>query len=166
MEQRSTRPGLDVEERRLVTIMFGDMVGSSSISEAIGADSMHELLRTYQRTCAQAVIANEGTLSSWMGDGFMAHFGYPTRHEDDAVRAVEAGLAVVSAVRSLGPELRRRFGVEVAIRIGVHTGLVVVTRPPFQDDPAAVFFMGETTNLAARIESSAAANSVTVSEAT
>src|SRR6185437_7674143 len=116
----STGPGLDVEERRLLTIMFGDMVGSTPLSEAIGSDSMHELLKLYQRACTQAVIDNDGILSSWMGDGFMAHFGYPSRYEDAAVRAVEAGLAVVSAVQALAPKLMRRFGVKVALRVGIH----------------------------------------------
>src|SRR6476620_4272833 len=118
MEQRPTGAGLDAEERRLLTIMFGDMVGSTSLSEAIGADSMHELLKLYQRACTQAVIDNDGVLSSWMGDGCMAHFGDPSRHEDAAVRGVEAGLAVVSAVRALAPELMMRFGVKVALRVG------------------------------------------------
>ncbi|HET9258481.1 MAG TPA: adenylate/guanylate cyclase domain-containing protein, partial [Pseudonocardiaceae bacterium] len=167
MEQRPRRPSLHVEERRLLTIMFGDMVGSTSLCETIGADSMHELLKLYQWACTQAIIDNDGTLSSWMGDGFMAHFGYPSRHEDAAVRAVEAGLGVVSAVRTLGPELMRRFGVKVDIRVGIHTGLVVVSEAPGrEDDPNAVFFIGETTNIAARLESSARPNSVSISEAT
>src|SRR6478752_351098 len=132
MEQRPTGAGLDAEERRLLTIMFGDMVGSTPLSEAIGADSMHELLKLYQRACTQAVIDN---------DGVMAHFGYPSQYEDAAVRAVEAGLAVVSAVLELAPKLMRQFGVRVAIRVGVHTGLVVVSRAPGrEDDPNAVFF--------------------------
>src|SRR6476646_10556602 len=127
MQERSARRSTDVEERRLLTVMFGDMVGSTALSEAIGADSMHELLKLYQRACTQAVIDNDGVLSSWMGDGFMAHFGYPSQYEDAAVRAVEAGLAVVSAVLELAPKLMRQFGVRVAIRVGVHTGLVVVS---------------------------------------
>jgi len=156
-----------MEERRLLTIMFGDMVGSTALSEAIGADSMHELLKLYQRACTQAVIDNDGVVSSWMGDGFMAHFGYPPRHEDAAVRAVEAGLAVVSAVRALQPEVSKRFGVKVAIRVGIHSGIVVVSGAPGrEDDPNAVFFSGETTNIAARVESSAMPNSVSISQAT
>jgi class 3 adenylate cyclase/predicted ATPase len=167
MEQPRTRPRIEVEERRLLTVMFGDMVGSTSISEAIGADSMHELLKAYQRACTQSVIDSDGVVTSWMGDGFMAHFGYPSRHEDAAVRAVEGGLAVLSAVRALGPELMKRFGVRVALRVGIHTGLVVVSREPGrEDDPNAVSFTGETTNVAARIESTARPNSVSISEAT
>src|SRR6478735_1411190 len=167
MQERSARRSTDVEERRLLTVMFGDMVGSTALSEAIGADSMHELLKLYQRTCTQVVIDNDGVLSSWMGDGFMAQFGYPSRHEDAAVRAVEAGLAVVSAVRALRPEVMSRFGVKIAIRVGLHSGLVVVSGAPGrEDDPNAVFFTGETTNIAARIESSAAPNSVSISQAT
>jgi class 3 adenylate cyclase len=165
--ERPARPNVAIEERRLLTVMFGDMVGSTPLSEAIGADSMHELLKLYQRACTQAVIDNDGVLVSWMGDGFMAHFGYPSRHEDAAVRAVEAGLGVVSAVKALGPELVRRFGVEITIRVGIHSGLVVVSRAPGrEDDPHAVFFTGETTNIAARIESSAMPNNVSISEAT
>jgi class 3 adenylate cyclase len=167
MQERSARLSSEVEERRLLTVMFGDMVGSTALSEAIGADSMHELLKLYQRTCTQAVIDNDGVLSSWMGDGFMAQFGYPPRHEDAAVKAVEAGLAVISAVRDLRPEVMSRFGVKLAIRVGIHSGLVVVSRTPGrEDDPSAVFFTGETTNIAARIESSAAPNSVSISQAT
>jgi class 3 adenylate cyclase/tetratricopeptide (TPR) repeat protein len=147
--------------------MFGDMVGSTSLSEAIGADSMHELLKLYQRACTRAVIENDGILTSWMGDGFMAHFGYPSQHEDAPVQAVQAGLAVVSKVRALAPELMRQFGATVAIRVGVHTGLVVVSEAQGQNaDPNAVFFIGETTNIAARIESSASPNSVSISKAT
>ncbi len=166
MEQQPTEPS-QVEERRLLTVMFGDMVGSTSLSESIGADSMHELLKLYQRVCTRAVVENDGILTSWMGDGFMAHFGYPSQHEDAAVQAVQAGLAVVSEVRALAPELMRQFGATVAIRVGVHTGLVVVSEAPGHNaDPNAVFFIGETTNIAARIESSASPNSVSISEAT
>jgi class 3 adenylate cyclase/tetratricopeptide (TPR) repeat protein len=167
MEQRPMWSSADVEERRLLTIMFGDMIGSTSLSETIGADSMHELLKLYQRTCTRAVVDNEGILSSWMGDGFMAHFGYPLEHEDAAVRAVEAGLAVLSSVEALGPGLMDRFGVEIEMRIGIHTGLVVVSEAPeHADDRNPVFFIGETPNIASRIEAGAAANSISISEAT
>lgn len=167
MEQRPTGPRSDLEERRLLTIMFGDMVGSTTLSEAIGADSMHELLKLYRSACHQAVVDHDGVLSSWMGDGFMAHFGYPTRHEDAAVRAVEAGLAVLADVRALAPQLTRRFGVQVDVRIGIHTGLVVVTEAPGREQgPDAVSFVGETPNIAARIESTAAPNSVSITGAT
>src|SRR4051794_37254915 len=94
MENRSPLAESASEERRVLTIMFGDMVDSTSIGETLGPDSMHELIKRYQSACTQTLIDNDGVVERWMGDGFMAYFGYPSKHEDAALRAVEAGLAV------------------------------------------------------------------------
>lgn len=155
------------DERRHLTIMFGDMIGSTRITADIGSDSMHELMKPFRHVCIAAILENDGIPARWMGDGFMALFGYPARYEDAAVRGVRAGLAVVDAVVGLGDELQARFGVAPQIRVGLHTGTVIVSPVDgFEDDIHAVDFVGQTTNLAARLESSAMPNSVVVSEAT
>src|SRR4051794_37680592 len=147
--------------------MFGDMVDSTPIGEELGPDSMHELIKGYQLACSEALIANDGVVERWMGDGFMAYFGYPSKHEDAAVRAVEAGLAVVRALDELRPAWSKRYGVDIQVRIGIHTGLVIVARLPGRDDdPNGFDFVGGTPNLASRIEQSAPPGTVVISDAT
>ena len=123
------------------------------------------MVRAYQETCTKVIARFEGHIAQYLGDGLLVYFGYPLAHEDDAQRAVRAGLGIVEAVGPLNTRLTREWGVHLAVRLGIHTGLVVVgevgsgTR---QEQLA----LGETPNLAARLQGLAAPNTLVVSAAT
>ena len=101
------------DERRQLTVMFGDMVGSTQMSQVLDPDTLREMLRLYQDACTEAIAAWDGFIARWMGDGFMAYFGFPTPHEDAAYRAVMAGLSVIERIESLADRFQAEFGVEV-----------------------------------------------------
>jgi class 3 adenylate cyclase len=112
----------DGAERRQLTVMFCDLVGSTALSARLDPEVLREVLRAYQNTVAGEVTRFEGHVAKYMGDGVLAYFGYPMAHEDDAERAVRAGLALVDAVKQLRP----RHDVALQVRVGIATGLVVI----------------------------------------
>ena len=122
-------------------------------------------MRAYQETCAKVIARFDGHIAQYLGDGLLVYFGYPLAHEDDAQRAVRAGLGIVEALGQLNTRLTQERGVQVAVRLGIHTGLVVVgevgggTR---QEQLA----LGETPNLAARLQGIAVPNTLVISAAT
>src|SRR5262249_32952838 len=121
--------------------------------------------RTYQDTCAKVIARFDGHIAQYLGDGLLVYFGYPLAHEDDAQRAVRAGLGMVEAVGQANTRLAQERGVRLAVRLGVHTGLVGVGDVgggPRQEQLA----LGETPNLAARLQGIAAPNTLVVSAAT
>ena len=105
-------------ERRQLTVMFCDLVGSTALSSQLDPEDMRDVIRSYQDACAGVVTRYEGFVAKYMGDGVLVYFGYPTAHEDDAERAINAGLGIVEAVKELERDL--------AVRIGIATGMVVV----------------------------------------
>jgi hypothetical protein len=109
-------------ERRQLTVMFIDLVGSAALSAQLDPEDMREIIRHYQNTVAGEITRFEGHIAKFMGDGVLAYFGWPRAHEDTVERAVRAGLAVVTAVA----RLRAAEGEPLAVRIGIATGLVVV----------------------------------------
>ncbi len=109
-------------ERRQLTVMFVDLVGSTALSARLDPEDMREVIRAYQDACAGVITRFEGFVAKFMGDGVLAYFGYPRAHEDEAERAIRAGLALVEAVR--GPSTPA--GEPLAARVGIATGLVVV----------------------------------------
>jgi class 3 adenylate cyclase/predicted ATPase len=145
-------------ERRQLTIMFCDMVGSSSLSTRLDPEEQREVVGAFQAYCAGEVKRLGGMVAQYLGDGVLAYFGYPAAHEDDAERAVRAGLSILAGVG----DLRSAPGVTLQARIGVATGLVVVgdlVREGVTQEKAAV---GETTNLAARLQSLAEPNTLLI----
>lgn len=154
------------DERRQLTVMFGDMVGSTQMSQVLDPDTLREMLRLYQDACTEAIAAWDGFIARWMGDGFMAYFGFPTPHEDAAYRSVMAGLSVIERIESLADRFQEEFGVEVGIRLGVHTGLVVIADMGSGDWRQASDLVGETPNMAARLEASAPTNGLVISSET
>jgi class 3 adenylate cyclase len=112
----------DAAERRQLTVMFCDLVGSTALSARLDPEDLREVIGAYQRCCAVLVEYDGGFVAKYMGDGVLAYFGYPQAHEDDAERAVRAGLALVEAV----PKLATAAGSPLQVRVGIATGLVVV----------------------------------------
>jgi TOMM system kinase/cyclase fusion protein len=152
-------------ERRQLTVLFCDLVDSTGLSSQLDPEELRAVVRAYQDTCAKVIARFEGHIAQYLGDGLLVYFGYPLAHEDDAQRAVRAGLGMIEAVGQLNTRLEPERGVQLAVRLGVHTGLVVVgevgsgTR---QEQLA----LGETPNLAARLQGLAAPNTLVISAAT
>ena len=147
-------------ERRQLTVMFCDLVGSTALSEQLDPEELRDLMQAYQRTCGEVIERYEGHVAQYLGDGLMVYFGWPRAHEDDAVRAIRAGLEVVNAVSEL------KAAVPIRARVGIHTGLVVVGETGHGDASIPKAAVGETPNIAARLQSLAEPSSVVVSERT
>jgi TOMM system kinase/cyclase fusion protein len=152
-------------ERRQLTVLFCDLVDSTALSGQLDPEDLREVVRAYQDTCAKVIARFDGHIAQYLGDGLLVYFGYPLAHEDDAQRAVRAGVGMIEAVGQLTTRLERERGVRLTVRLGIHTGLVVVgdvgggTR---QEQLA----LGETPNLAARLQGIAAPNTLVISAAT
>ena len=155
----------DGPERRQITVMFADIVGSTSLAERIDIEDLRALLLAYQQACASAIERHGGYVAQYLGDGVMAYFGYPRAHEHDAVSAVHAALTIVDGMRETNTRLVAAHGVGLEIRVGVHTGLVVAGEMGAGGTRERLA-VGETPNLAARIQGAAEAGTVLVSEAT
>src|SRR5215207_5385703 len=107
-------------ERRHLTVMFCDLVGSTALSAQLDPEDLRQLVRQYQQTCAQVIQRHEGHIAQYLGDGLLVYFGYPTAHEDDARRAVSTGLEIIEALKG---QARPQ---PLQVRIGMHTGLAVI----------------------------------------
>jgi class 3 adenylate cyclase/tetratricopeptide (TPR) repeat protein len=148
-------------ERRQLTVLFCDLVSSTALSARLDPEDMREVIGAYQNTAACEVARYEGHVAKYMGDGVLAYFGYPKAHEDDAERAVRAGLALVQAVRALDAA-----GRPLAARVGIATGLVVVGDLIGEGAAQEEAVVGETPNLAARLQAQAGPGAVVISQAT
>jgi class 3 adenylate cyclase/DNA-binding winged helix-turn-helix (wHTH) protein/tetratricopeptide (TPR) repeat protein len=152
-------------ERRQLTVMFCDLVEATALSGQLDPEEFRAVMRAYQQVCADVIDAFDGYIAQYFGDGLLVYFGYPLAHEDDAQRAIRAGLAILAGLETLNARLQRDIGVQLAIRIGVHTGLVVIDEvgAGARQEPLA---LGHTPNLAARLQDMAAPNTVVISAAT
>src|SRR5215813_10735448 len=151
-------------ERRQLTVMFCDLVGSTTLSEQLDPEEYREVVQGYQETCAAVIRRYDGHLAQHLGDGLLVYFGYPVAHEDDAQRAVRTALSIVEAIQRLSfptIELPR----PVQVRIGIHTGLVVVGEIG-SSEKREMLALGETPNLAARLQGLAEPDMVVISAAT
>src|SRR5258705_2483522 len=147
-------------ERRQVTVMFSDLVGSTALSARMDPEDLREVISAYQRCVAETIRRFGGFVAKYMGDGVLIYFGYPAAHEDDAERAVRSGLAVIDAVATLpAPE-------PLQVRIGVATGMVVVGDLVGSGEAQEHDIVGEAPNLAARLQTIAEPNTVVIAEAT
>ncbi len=153
-------------ERRQLTVMFVDLVGSTELSLKLDPEELRELLRGYQDTLGREVARFGGHVAKYMGDGVLVYFGYPRAHEDDAVRAIYAGLAVVRAVKRLGMRMLEAHGGRLRARIGVATGVVVIGDLVGAEGSEAGAVTGETPNLAFRLQEAAGSGRVVVAERT
>ena len=155
-------PSADAAERRQLTVMFCDLVGSTALSVRLDPEDMREVIRAYQDACSAVVARYDGFVAKFMGDGVLAYFGFPRAHEDDAARAVHAGLELAEVVAGLKTPAREKL----AARIGVATGIVVVGDFVGQGSAREQAVVGETPNLAARLQASAEPGCVVVADAT
>jgi class 3 adenylate cyclase len=150
----------DAAERRQVTVMFSDLVGSTALSARMDPEDLREVIAGYQKCVADTVRRFDGFVAKYMGDGVLVYFGYPEAHEDDAERAVRAGLEGITAVRAL------KLSVPLQIRVGIATGLVVVGDLIGSGEAQERGIVGETPNLAARLQALAEAGQVVISQST
>jgi class 3 adenylate cyclase/tetratricopeptide (TPR) repeat protein len=148
-------------ERRQLTVMFCDLVGSTALSARLDPEDLREVIAAYHRTTTDAVKSFDGFVAKYMGDGVLVYFGYPRAHEDDAERAVRAGLGVVDAVGRLGIK-----SIQLQARVGIATGLVVVGDLIGEGSAQEQSVVGETPNLAARLQALAEPDAVVVSAGT
>ena len=150
----------DTAERRQVTVMFSDLVGSTALSARMDPEDLREVISAYQKCVAETLQRFGGFVAKYMGDGVLVYFGYPQAHEDDAERAVRAGLELVGAVSSL------KTDAPLQTRVGIATGLVVVGDLIGSGASQEQAIVGETPNLAARLQGIAEPNSVVIAEST
>lgn len=153
-------------ERRQLTVMFCDLVGSTALSERLDPEDLRDVVRAYQEICAEVITRFDGHLAKYLGDGLLVYFGYPRAHEDDSVRAVRAGLGMVEELERLNARLEKHHGVRLAMRVGIHTGLVVAGKMGTGEQRESQGIIGETPNIAARLQEAAAPDTVVVSGAT
>jgi len=149
-------------ERRQLTVMFCDLIGSTELSIRLDPEELRAIIGAYHHCCTELVDRNGGFVAKYMGDGVLAYFGYPVAHEDDAERAIRAGLALVQAV----PKIATDSGTPLQLRIGIATGLVVVGDLIGAGAAQEQGVVGETPNLAARLQSVAAPNSIVIGPTT
>ncbi|MCH9018150.1 MAG: AAA family ATPase, partial [Chloroflexi bacterium] len=153
-------------ERRQLTVMFCDLQGSTALSQQLDPEVLRDVIRSYQEVCAGAVSKFDGHIAKYLGDGLLVYFGYPQAHEDDPQRAVRAGLAILEDMVALNSGLKSDKDLELTVRIGIHTGLVVAGEMGGGDTLEELAIVGETPNIAARIEGAAEPNGITISDVT
>src|SRR5215813_13015423 len=146
-------------ERRQLTVEFIDLVGSTTLSQQLEPEDYHARVVAYQTACHQIIARYEGHIAQYLGDGVLVYFGYPTAHEEDAVRAVRSGLEIVTAVSQLA------YTPPLQVRIGIHTGPVVVGEIGTGERTERLA-LGETPNIAARVQGHAEPDTVVMSAAT
>jgi class 3 adenylate cyclase/tetratricopeptide (TPR) repeat protein len=153
-------------ERRQLTVMFCDLVGSTALSTGMDPEDLRDVIASYQSRCSAVIRRYDGFVAKYMGDGILVYFGYPRAHEDEAERSVRAGLDIVEAMAELNAAIRRPPGVELAVRIGIATGPVIVGDQIGEGTASETAVVGETPNLAARLQALAQPNQIVVSAST
>jgi TOMM system kinase/cyclase fusion protein len=156
-------------ERRQLTVMFCDLVGSTALSEQLDPEELRDVVRAYHETCAGAISHYGGHTAQHLGDGLLVYFGYPAAREDDAQRAVRTGLEILAGLPPLNVRLpstiRARLPHPMQVRIGVHTGLVVIGEIG-SSEKREILALGETPNIAARLQGLAEPDTIVISAAT
>src|SRR5215831_17149012 len=158
-------PALHDAERRQLTVLFCDLVDSTALASRLDPEDLRTVVQVYQATCAEVIQRFDGHIAQHLGDGLLVYFGYPQAHEDDVRRAVQSGLGMVEAIRTLNTRLKLAHGVRLAVRLGIHTGLVVVGAIG-SGGRQEQLALGETPNIAARLQGLAEPDTVVISEAT
>ena len=153
-------------ERRQLTVLFCDIVDSTVFTERLDPEELRNLLEVYRTCVMEVVLAQNGHIARYFGDGILVYFGYPIAHEDAAHRAVRAALGIVAAMETLNPYLHTTFGVEIKVRISIDTGLVVVWNIAEEESPKAIDIVGKTPNVAARMQKLATPNCIVIGDTT
>src|SRR5712691_1060748 len=159
----AAEPHTPEAERRQLTVEFIDLVGSTALSEQLDPEELREVVRAYQQTCTEMIRRYDGYIAQHLGDGLLVYFGYPVAHEDEAARAVRTGLEIVEALRTQAVGARQVASLQV--RIGIHTGVVVIGEIG-SSDKREILALGETPNIAARLQGVAEPDTVVISAAT
>ncbi len=160
-----TGPAEAVAELRQLTVLFCDLVGSTSLAESLDPEDLREVTGDYQTVCETIIRRHDGHIAQYLGDGVLVYFGYPVAHEDDARRAVRTGLEIIGALAALTTRLQKQRGIALIARLGIHTGPVVVGEVG-GGERREHLAVGKTPNLAARIQNIAAPGAVVVSHDT
>jgi class 3 adenylate cyclase len=155
-DETALRLPTDTAERRQLTVMFCDLVGSTELSQKLDPEALRELMRCYQQSCGAVIEKYAGHVAQYLGDGLMTYFGWPRAHEDDAERAIRAGLEIVEAAKQI------KTHESLHVRIGIATGPVVVGETGAGDASVPKLAVGETPNVAARIQGLAGADQVMI----
>jgi class 3 adenylate cyclase/predicted ATPase len=145
--------------------MFCDLAGSTPLSEQLDPEDLREVVRAYQQTCAEVIQRFDGYIAQLLGDGLLVYFGWPQAHDDDAQRAVQAGLSIIDAMETLNSRLEQDKDLRLAVRVGIHTGLVVVGEMGGRGRHERLA-LGDTPNVAARIQGLAEPDTVLIGAAT
>jgi len=148
-------------ERRHLTVLFCDLVSSSQIAARLDPEEWRDIAAQYQRTAAEAVTRHGGHVAQYLGDGLVVYFGYPEAHEDDAERAVRAGLGIVEAMATLNDRIVAQHHIKLAVRVGIHAGSVVVG----QGGGTEIGVFGEAPNVASRVQAAAEPDTVVITAA-
>ncbi len=149
-------------ERRRLTVMFCDMVGSTALSHELDPEDLRSVVRQYQEVCQKEVAKYEGHIAQYLGDGILIYFGYPTAHENDAHRAISSGLGILNSITKLNQQLQHTIGTSISIRIGIHIGLVVIGSMG-EKEQSQQLALGAAPNIAAKLEGLAQPNSMVIS---
>ena len=153
-------------ERRYLTILFCDLVGYTNLSERLDPEELHAIQSEYQRLALAAMERYSGFVARLSGDGILVYFGYPAAHENDAERAVRAALELISRLAEFNATLRSQRQLELSVRIGIHTGLVIIGSEPVSGGWQRHSVVGEAANLAAHLQAEAVPNTIIVSHET
>ena len=151
-------------ERRQLTVMFCDVVGWTELSTRLDPEDLRGIIRGFQETCAKVIAQFDGYIAQYMGDGILVYFGYPRAHENEAERAVLSGLGIIEALADFEPKSVK--DIKLAVRIGIATGLVVVGEIIGEGSAKEMTVVGETPNIAARLQALAKPNTIIISSAT
>src|SRR2546426_2298438 len=149
-------------ERRQLTVMFCDLVDSTRLASQLDPEEYRDVVRAYQRVCSEVIQRYDGHIAQLLGDGLLVYFGYPHAHEDDAQRAVRTGLGILDAMGDLNTRLQREQGIQLGVRLGIHTGLVVVGEMGGEGRQEQLA-LGEVPNIASRIQGLAEPNAIMIS---
>lgn len=152
-------------ERRRLTVLFCDLVGSTPLAEQLDPEDLRAVMRSYQSVTGDVIRRYGGHISQWIGDGVVVYYGYPNALEDDAFRAVQTGLEILEELKPITEEAKSHHDVDIQVRIGIHTGTVVVGDKGAGAQHETLAF-GETPNIGARIEAAAEPGTVAISETT
>ena len=165
----SSKPVALEGERRHLTVMFCDLVGSTTLSELLDPEELREVIQAYQQTCAEVIRRFEGHIAQYLGDGLLVYFGYPLAHEDDAQRAVRTGIGILAEWQGTNTRIQKAvapmLGRPIQVRIGIHSGLVVIGEMGGRERREQLA-LGDTPNIAARIQGIAEPDTVVISSAT